>query len=108
MSQTPAKPTIRRTVRTPDLMVEVEVPAVIPDEDPGEPCLDAAGVAFVREVEARAARGDLAWLLGVGRVYRRTGAGDGWLLLPVADVAGALARLGIVSNAASGPLSRGA
>lgn len=62
---------VRRTrlVRTDRYIVAVEVDAVIPDADPGEPCFEAETVELLREVEMRARQGDVAWLRRHGKVY---------------------------------------
>jgi hypothetical protein len=67
---------IRRTrlVRTDRYVVAVEVEAVIPDADPSEPCYEPSTIEFLREVEARANRGDVAWLKQHGKVYTALGA----------------------------------
>jgi hypothetical protein len=56
-------------VRTDRFVVAVEVEAVIPDADPGEPCYESEVVELLREVEPRANAGDVAWLLRHGKVY---------------------------------------
>ena len=58
-----------RLVRTERFVVVVKVEAVIPDADPSEPCYEPATVEFLREVEARALKGDVAWLKQHGKVY---------------------------------------
>lgn len=58
-----------RLVRTEQFVVAVEVEAVIPHADPGEPCYESETVEFLREVEAHARQGDLAWLQLRGKVY---------------------------------------
>ena len=62
---------IRRTrlVRTEQFVVAVDVEAVIPDADPSEPCYESETVELLREVEARARKGDLNWLHQHGKVY---------------------------------------
>ena len=59
-----------RLVRTDELVVAVEVEAVIPDADPSEPCYEAETVAFLKEVERHARDGDIAWLRRHGKVYQ--------------------------------------
>jgi len=59
-----------RWVHTPCYVVRVEVEAIIPDADPDQACYLPETVKFLREVEARAHRGDVAWLHRHGRVYR--------------------------------------
>ncbi|MDZ4687163.1 MAG: hypothetical protein SH850_18960 [Planctomycetaceae bacterium] len=62
---------VRRTrlVQTPRFVVAVEVDAVIPDDDPGEPCFEPETVQFLREVAERAEQGDVVWLRSHGKVY---------------------------------------
>lgn len=62
---------VRRTrlVRTERFIVAVEVEAVIPDVDPSEPCFESETVELLREVQARAQRGDVEWLKQHGKVY---------------------------------------
>jgi hypothetical protein len=56
-------------VRTDRFVVAVDVEAVIPDADPSEPCFEPDVVAFLRQVEAYAKRGDVDWLKKHGKVY---------------------------------------
>jgi hypothetical protein len=67
---------VRRTrlVRTDRFVVAVEVEAVIPDADPSEACFEPQVVELLREVEARANRGDVDWLKQHGKVYAAVGA----------------------------------
>ncbi|HEX6984986.1 MAG TPA: hypothetical protein VF170_06395 [Planctomycetaceae bacterium] len=58
-----------RLVRTDRFVVAVEVEMVIPSDDPDEPCYEAETVRFLKEVEDRAARGDVEWLRRHGKVY---------------------------------------
>ena len=58
-----------RIVRTDRFVVVLEVPAVIPDADPTDVCYEPATVELLREVEARAKVGDVAWLQQRGKVY---------------------------------------
>jgi hypothetical protein len=58
-----------RWVHTDQFVVAVEVEAVIPSEDPSEPCYEPEAVELLREVEARASAGDVAWLKEHGKVY---------------------------------------
>lgn len=62
---------IRRTrlLRTERYIVAVEVEAVIPDADPTEPCYESETVELLRQVEAHAKAGDVAWLRSHGKVY---------------------------------------
>lgn len=68
---------VKRTRWVPggDYVVEVEVEAVIPAEDPSEPCYEPDVVQLLREVQQRARAGDLPWLRRVGKVYKLVQAG---------------------------------
>lgn len=68
---------VRRTrlVRTDNYIVAVEVEAVIPEDDPGEPCYEAETVDLLRDVAEHAERGDVEWLRERGKVYQAIGAG---------------------------------
>jgi hypothetical protein len=73
MSDRPEIPGTRlkrtRLVRTDRYIVAVEVEAIRPDADPTEICYPPATVEFLREVEAHAKQGDVAWLKQHGKVY---------------------------------------
>ncbi len=58
-----------RLIKKGRYVVEVQVELVVPPDDPSEPCYESETVEFLREVEARAARGDVPWLRKVGKVY---------------------------------------
>ena len=58
-----------RLVRTDQFVVAVDVEAVIPDADPSEPAYEPETVELLRDIEAHARRGDLAWLRRHGKVY---------------------------------------
>jgi hypothetical protein len=58
-----------RLIQTERYVVAVEVELVVPDEDPSEPCYEAETVKFLREVQERAERDDVAWLKEHGKVY---------------------------------------
>jgi hypothetical protein len=58
-----------RLVRTDRYVVAVEVEAIIPDTDPSEPCYEPQAVELLRQVEAHAKSGDIAWLKQHGKVY---------------------------------------
>lgn len=62
---------IRRTrwIHADTCVVRVEVDAVIPDEDPSEPCFEPDVVDFLREVHERAQARDLEWLKRAGQVF---------------------------------------
>lgn len=59
-----------RLIRTDQYVVAVDVEAVVPDEDPSEPCFEPETVHFLREIEDRAQKGDLEWLRQHGKVYQ--------------------------------------
>ncbi|MFO7899149.1 MAG: hypothetical protein R6V58_08825 [Planctomycetota bacterium] len=63
-----------RWVHTEECVVAVEVDAVIPEDDPSEPCYEPETVEFLREVERHAQAGDVDWLRERGRVYVALGA----------------------------------
>ena len=56
-------------VRTHSFVVAVEVEAVIPEDDPSEPCYEAETVQLLRDVAEHAEQGDIEWLRQHGRVY---------------------------------------
>jgi hypothetical protein len=58
-----------RWIHTDRYVVAVEVEAVIPVDDPSEPCFESETVQLLKEVKERAERGDLAWLQQHGKVY---------------------------------------
>lgn len=58
-----------RLVRTHSFVVAVEVEAVIPEDDPSEPCYEAETVQLLRDVAEHAEQGDIEWLQQHGRVY---------------------------------------
>lgn len=62
---------IRKTrwVHAGRFAVRLEVEAVIPPDDPSEPCYEPDVVEFIREVHERANAGDVEWLKTVGDVY---------------------------------------
>ncbi len=62
---------VRRTrwIHAGACVVQVEVDAVIPTDDPSEPCFEPETVDFLKEVYERAEAGDVEWLKGVGKVY---------------------------------------
>lgn len=67
---------VKRTkwVHTDRFVIAVEIEAVIPADDPSEPCFEAETVNFLKEVKTRAEQGDLAWLKRHGKVYQALGA----------------------------------
>jgi hypothetical protein len=58
-----------RLVHTTRYVVAVEVEAVIPVDDPSEPCYEAETVQFLRQVREHAECGDEGWLKEHGKVY---------------------------------------
>ena len=60
-----------RWIHTDLCVVRVEVEAVIPRDDPSEPCYEPATVEFLREVHEHAEANDVDWLQRVGQVYVR-------------------------------------
>ena len=63
-----------RWVHAGPCVVRVEVEAVVPTDDPSEPCYESETVEFLREVHERAEAGDVEWLKNVGDVYVRLSA----------------------------------
>ncbi|MEK7865976.1 MAG: hypothetical protein AAB434_04790 [Planctomycetota bacterium] len=66
---------LRRTrlIQKGRYVVAVDVELVVPPEDPSEACYESETIEFLRQVERRAARGDLAWLRKVGKVFQLVG-----------------------------------
>ncbi|MBN1346723.1 MAG: hypothetical protein JXQ73_28795 [Phycisphaerae bacterium] len=58
-----------RWVHAATCVVQVEVDAVIPEDDPSEPCFEPDAVEFLREVHEHAQAGDIDWLKRVGKVF---------------------------------------
>ena len=58
-----------RWVHTERYVVAVAVEAVIPVDDPSEPCYESETVQLLREVEERARLGDVEWLKRHGKVF---------------------------------------
>lgn len=63
-----------RFVQTERYVIAVEVEAVIPADDPSEPCYEAETVQLLRQVREHAERGDEDWLRRHGKVYVAAGA----------------------------------
>ena len=59
-----------RLVQTHRFVVAVEVEAVIPEDDPSEPCFEAETVQLLRDIEEHADRGEIEWLQQHGQVYQ--------------------------------------
>lgn len=58
-----------RWVHTDRYVVAVEIEAVIPADDPSEPCYESESVQLLREIEQRARQGEVQWLRQHGKVY---------------------------------------
>lgn len=65
---------VSRWIHSPRIVVRVEVDALIPDEDPSEPCLTPETVRWLDEVQRLADAGDIAALERLGEVYLRKSA----------------------------------
>jgi hypothetical protein len=65
---------IERRIHAPACAVRVEVEAIIPDADPGEPCLEPATIRFLDDLQSKADRGLINDLALVGEVYVRRSA----------------------------------
>jgi hypothetical protein len=52
-------------------VVRVEVDAIIPDEDPSEPCFEPAAVKWMDRLQQLADEGNVAELAKLGRIYVR-------------------------------------
>jgi hypothetical protein len=50
-------------------VVAVDIEAVIPPDDPSEPCIEHETVAFLRDVAEHADRADVDWLKQHGQLY---------------------------------------
>jgi hypothetical protein len=59
----------KRWVQRGRYAVEVDVEVFYPEEDPSEPCVDAATARWLDEIARRAEQGDLEYLREVGRVF---------------------------------------
>jgi len=60
----------KRWIQGGEYAVEVEVEVVFPEDDPTEACLEPATIEWIREITRRAEKGDVEYLISVGRVYR--------------------------------------
>jgi hypothetical protein len=60
-----------RWIHGVNCVVRVEVDAVIPIDDPSEPCFEAETVRFLKTVREKADAGDVQWLKNIGEVYTR-------------------------------------
>jgi hypothetical protein len=59
-----------RLIRTRNLVVAVEVEAVIPEDYASEPCYESETVRLLHDVAEHAEQGDIEWLQQHGRVYQ--------------------------------------
>ena len=55
-------------------VVRVEVEAIIPDEDPSEPCFEPAAVKWMDRLQQLADEGNVAELAKAGQIYVRQSA----------------------------------
>jgi len=60
---------LRRLIQRGRYVVAVEIEAVTPPDDPGEPCYEHETVEFLREVVDHADRDDVGWLKQHGKLY---------------------------------------
>lgn len=58
-----------RWVHAGSCVVRVEVDAVIPVDDPSEPCFEPETVELLKQVHEHAENGDIEWLKRVGKVF---------------------------------------
>ena len=65
---------IPRWIHGARCVVRVEVDAIIPDEDPSEPCLEPATIRFLDGLQKLADEGAVEELAGHGDVYVRRSA----------------------------------
>ncbi len=63
-----------RWIETDRLAVKVRVEAVVPIDDPSEPCFEPATLRFLDEVRQHADAYDLAWLENNGEIFIRQSA----------------------------------
>jgi hypothetical protein len=55
-------------------VVKVDIEAVVPDFDPGEPCLEPDTVRWLDQLQRQADAGDVEHLSRIGEVYVRRSA----------------------------------
>jgi hypothetical protein len=65
---------LHKWIHSEQVAVRGSVEAVIPDEDPSEPCLEAGVVRWMEEVQRLVDAGDLDALAKIGEVYVRRSA----------------------------------
>lgn len=63
-----------RLVQAGRYVIAVEVELVYPVDDPSEACYEPEVVELLRQIEAHAIAGDVAWLKQRGVVYERLSA----------------------------------
>ena len=52
-------------------VVRLEVDAVIPVDDPSEPCFEPETIRFLKMVREKADAGEVGWLKTIGEVYKK-------------------------------------
>lgn len=65
---------LHKWIHTGQVAVRVLVEAVIPDEDPSEPCLEPPALRFLDDVQRLTNAGDVDALAKIGEVYVRRSA----------------------------------
>lgn len=65
---------LRKWIHTDAITVRVVVDAVIPDEEPSEPCLEPPALRFLDEVQRLTNAGDVDALAMIGEVHVRRSA----------------------------------
>lgn len=63
---------VTRLIQTDRFVVAVDVEAVVPPDDPSEPCYEAETVQLLRRVRECAERGEESLLRKFGKVYVST------------------------------------
>jgi hypothetical protein len=66
--------TIPQWIHAGACVVRVEVQAIVPEDDPSEPCLEPATLRWLDELQALADAGNIAELENAGTVYVRKSA----------------------------------
>ena len=65
---------VPKWIHSESCAVRVQVEAVVPDEDPSEPCFEPPAVKWMDELQRLADAGDVEALAKVGDVYVRRSA----------------------------------
>lgn len=65
---------LEQWIHAPACVVRVEVDAIIPDDDPSEPCLEPPTIRFLDDLQTKADQGQITELEKVGDVYVRRSA----------------------------------